>query len=73
MAQMLRQQLLDTSRGRIVMLLQARRLTADDIANTLGLTRSAVRIQIAAMERDGVVPNVAIATIALDAVSKSKA
>jgi predicted ArsR family transcriptional regulator len=55
MAEMLRQQLLDTSRGRIVTLLQGGGLTADDIATTLGLTRSAIRIQIAAMERDGVV------------------
>jgi predicted ArsR family transcriptional regulator len=52
---MLRQQLLDTSRGRILSLLQKSAQTADDIAATLGLTRSAVRIQIAAMERDGVV------------------
>jgi predicted ArsR family transcriptional regulator len=52
---MLRQQLLDTSRGRIVMLLQGGGLTADDIATRLRLTRSAVRVQIAAMERDGVV------------------
>jgi predicted ArsR family transcriptional regulator len=55
MAEMLRQQLLDTSRGRIVALLQAGGLTADDIATRLRLTRSAVRVQIAAMERDGVV------------------
>jgi predicted ArsR family transcriptional regulator len=55
---LLRQQLLDTSRGRIVTLLQASGLTADDIANKLGLTRSAVRIQIAAMARDGVVRKV---------------
>jgi DeoR family transcriptional regulator, suf operon transcriptional repressor len=55
MAEKLRQQLLDTSRGRIVTLLQGGGLTADDIATKLGLTRSAVRVQIAAMERDGVV------------------
>ena len=55
MAEMLRRQLLDTSRGRIVTLLQGGGLTADDIATRLGLTRSAVRIQITAMERDGVV------------------
>jgi predicted ArsR family transcriptional regulator len=55
MAEMLRQQLLDTSRGRIVTLLQAGGLTADDIATRLRLTRSAIRVQIAAMERDGVV------------------
>ena len=52
---MLRQQLLDTSRGRIVTLLQSGNLTADDIATKLRLTRSAVRAQITAMERDGVV------------------
>jgi DeoR family suf operon transcriptional repressor len=58
MAEMLRKQLLDTSRGRIVTLLQAGELTAEDIATKLGLTRSAVRIQITAMERDGVVRKV---------------
>jgi predicted ArsR family transcriptional regulator len=55
MAEMLRQQLLDTSRGRIVTLLRTGGLTADDIAARLGLTRSAVRMQISAMERDAVV------------------
>jgi predicted ArsR family transcriptional regulator len=55
MAEMLRKQLLDTSRGRIVTLLRAGELTAEDIATKLGLTRSAVRIQFTAMERDGVV------------------
>jgi len=55
MAEMLRQQLLDTSRGRIVTLLQGGGLTADDIATRLRLTRSAIRLQITAMERDGVV------------------
>ena len=55
MAEMLRQELLDTSRGRIVTLLRMGGLTADDIAARLGLTRSAVRFQLVAMERDGVV------------------
>jgi predicted ArsR family transcriptional regulator len=56
MAEMLRHQLLDTTRGRIVtLLLQGGGLTADDIATKLHLTRSAVRIQIGVMERDGVV------------------
>ena len=55
MAERIRKQLLDTSRGRIVSLLQVGPLAADDIATKLGLTRSAVRIQITAMERDGVV------------------
>jgi predicted ArsR family transcriptional regulator len=58
MAEMLRQQLLDTSRGRIVTLLRPGGLTADDLATRLRLTRSAVRAQIAAMERDGVVRRV---------------
>ena len=58
MADTLRKQLLDTSRGRIVTLLRAGALTAEDIAMTLGLTRSAVRLQIAAMARDGVVSKV---------------
>jgi predicted ArsR family transcriptional regulator len=58
MAEMLRKQLLDTSRGRIVTLLRTGELTAEDIATTLGLTRSAVRMQITAMERDGVVRKV---------------
>lgn len=52
---MLRQQLLDTSRGRIVTLLRPEGLTADDIAAKLKLTASAVRAQLTAMERDGVV------------------
>jgi len=55
MAEMLRRQLLDTSRGRIVTLLRRGGRTADDIASKLGLTRSAVRVQIATMERDGLV------------------
>ena len=55
---MFRQQLLDTSRGRIVTLLRSAGLTADDIAGKLELTRSAVRMQISAMERDGVVRKV---------------
>ena len=55
MAERLRQQLLDTARGRVVALLRSGRLTAEDIASRLGLTRSAVRVHMAAMERDGVV------------------
>ena len=58
MAEMLRQQLLDTSRGRIVTLLRTGGMTADDVATRLGLTRSAIRVQITAMERDGVVRKV---------------
>lgn len=55
---MLRQQLLDTSRGRIVTLLRRGGLTADDLAANLELTASAVRAQLAGMERDGVVQRV---------------
>ena len=58
MADALRKQLLDTSRGRIVTLLRSGALTSDDVARNLGLTRSAVRMQMAAMERDGVVRKV---------------
>jgi DeoR family transcriptional regulator, suf operon transcriptional repressor len=52
---MLRQQLLDTSRGRIVTLLQRGALTVDAIASQLELTPNAVRAQLTGMERDGVV------------------
>lgn len=55
---MLRQQLLDTSRGRIVSLLQRAPLTVDDIAVKLELSASGVRAHITAMERDGVVRRV---------------
>lgn len=55
---MLRQQLLDTGRGRIVSLLQRGPLTVDDIASKLELSASGVRVQITAMERDGVVRGV---------------
>lgn len=55
---MLRQQLLDTSRGRIVTLLRRGGLTTDDIASKLKLTPSAVRSQLSGMERDGVVKRV---------------
>ncbi len=52
---MLRSQLLDTSRGRIVTALQRSPLTADDLAERLGVTTNAIRAQLALMERDGVV------------------
>ncbi len=55
---MLRKQLLDTSRGRIVTLLQRGESTVEDIASELNLTANAVRAQITAMERDGVVQKV---------------
>jgi predicted ArsR family transcriptional regulator len=52
---MLKKQLLDSSRGRIVTLLRREALTADDIASKLRVTRSAIRAQLTGMERDGVV------------------
>ena len=55
---MLRQQLLDTGRGRIVSLLQRGPLTVDEIASKLELSASGVRAQITGMERDGVVRSV---------------
>ena len=55
---MLRHQLLDTSRGRIVTLLQRGALTVDEIASALTLTANAVRAQLTGMERDGVVTRV---------------
>src|SRR5918995_3282396 len=57
---MLRQQLLDTSRGRIVTSLQRGGLTVDDLASKLDLTPNAVRAQLTAMERDGVVQRVGL-------------
>lgn len=55
---MLRQQLLDTSRGRLVALLQHGGLTVDDLAAKLRLTPNAIRAQLTAMERDGVVQRI---------------
>jgi predicted ArsR family transcriptional regulator len=52
---MLRRQLLESSRGRIVTLLRSGGATADEVAGKLGVTRSAIRAQMTAMERDGVV------------------
>lgn len=52
---MLTRQLLDTTRGRIVTLLQAKPLTVEELATQLGLTANAVRSQLTAMERDGLV------------------
>jgi predicted ArsR family transcriptional regulator len=52
---MLRHQLLDTSRGRIVAILQQGDLTVDEIAGKLGLTTNAIRAQLTGMERDGVI------------------
>ena len=52
---LLKKQLLDSSRGRIVALLRTGGLTAEDVASKLGVTKSAIRAQMTAMERDGVV------------------
>jgi predicted ArsR family transcriptional regulator len=52
---MLTKQLLDTTRGRIVTLLQAKSLTIDELATELSLTSNAVRAQLMAMQRDGLV------------------
>lgn len=48
-------QLLDSTRGRIVTALRPGQLTAEDLASSLGLTRSAIRAHLTSMERDGVV------------------
>jgi DeoR family transcriptional regulator, suf operon transcriptional repressor len=55
MTAMLRKQLLDSARGRIVTLLQHGGLTVDEIASRLELTPNGVRAHITAMERDGAV------------------
>jgi predicted ArsR family transcriptional regulator len=55
---MLRKQILDSSRGRVVALLQRGALTVEKIASNFGLTANAVRAHITAMERDGVVRRV---------------
>jgi predicted ArsR family transcriptional regulator len=52
---MLTKQLLDTTRGRIVTLLQSKPLTVEELGTQLGLTANAVRSQLTAMERDGLV------------------
>jgi predicted ArsR family transcriptional regulator len=55
---MLRKQFLETSRGRIASLLRRGGLTAEEMATALKLTTSAIRAQLAAMERDGLVRRV---------------
>ncbi|HTL43003.1 MAG TPA: winged helix-turn-helix transcriptional regulator [Vicinamibacterales bacterium] len=57
---MLKRQLMDTTRGRIVALLQKDDLAVDDLAVALRLTPNAVRSHITAMERDGVVQRVGL-------------
>jgi predicted ArsR family transcriptional regulator len=45
----------NSTRGRVVALLRRGRRSVDEIAEQLGLTDNAVRAQLAALERDGVV------------------
>jgi predicted ArsR family transcriptional regulator len=52
---MLSKQFFETSRGRIVALLQHGELTVDDIASQMGVTANAIRAQLTSMERDGLV------------------
>ena len=48
---MLTKQLLDTTPGRVVTLLQTKPLTVEELATQLGLTANAVRSQLTVMER----------------------
>ena len=52
---LLRRKFVRTSRGRIVQLLRRGPTTVDDLATSLNVTPNAVRAQLAAMERDGLV------------------
>lgn len=52
---MLRNQFLETSRGRIAALLRHGGQTADEMASRLGVTANAIRAQLVGMERDGFV------------------
>jgi predicted ArsR family transcriptional regulator len=45
----------DTTRGRVVALLRRGESTVEELASALGLTDNAVRAQLAALEKDGVV------------------
>jgi len=51
----LKKQFLATSRGRIAALLQRGGLTVEELASRLKLTTNAVRAQLVAMERDGLI------------------
>jgi predicted ArsR family transcriptional regulator len=55
---MLSNQFLETTRGRIVTLLQRGGLTTDEIATKVGLTANAVRAHIIGLERDGFIRKV---------------
>lgn len=47
--------LLGSTRGRVITLLRARECTVNELADELGLTDNAVRVHLAALERDGLV------------------
>ena len=51
----LREQFFESSRGRIVDRLRRGGLTVDELTTALDLTGNAVRVQLASMERDGLV------------------
>jgi predicted ArsR family transcriptional regulator len=51
----LRDQFFETTRGRIVEQLRRGGLTVDELTTALALTGNAVRVQLASMERDGLV------------------
>jgi DeoR family transcriptional regulator, suf operon transcriptional repressor len=55
---MLGKQFFETSRGRIVALLRRESLTVENIASEIGVTTSAIRSLLTAMERDGLVHRV---------------
>jgi predicted ArsR family transcriptional regulator len=52
---MWKQHFLDSSRGRIVAILQRGASTADEMAAELAVTAAGVRVHLTAMERDGIV------------------
>lgn len=49
-----------TTRGRILALLRRGSRTVDELAQTLDLTNNAVRVQLAALERDGLVEHAGV-------------
>jgi len=50
-----RERILESTRGRVVALLRRSERTVSDIASELGLTDNAIRLHLAALERDGLV------------------
>ena len=51
----LHNQFFETTRGRVVSILRRGGATVDEIAQALGVTENAVRVQLTSMERDGLV------------------